>query len=156
MDKETDKITNPELDIDWLLKILSHRYPFFMIDRVLDLDPGKKIKALKNVTINEPYFQGHFPEKPIMPGVMVVESMAQAGAVLIHSSLNNPKKETFYLGGIDRARFRKPVRPGDQLIIDMEITRSRSRLYKVKGECLVCGEKVADGEFLAVMEKGVI
>lgn len=141
-------------NIDDLLNILDQKYPFLMLDRVIAIEPGKRIKALKNITFNEPYFQGHFPGKPIMPGVMIVEAMAQAGAVLIHDTLNN--KDRFYLGGIDKARFRKPVVPGDQLIIEIEIIRSRLKLYKIKGECFVCQKKVADGEFLAVMEKGVI
>ena len=146
---------NSLLGIDDLFKILNQRYPFLMIDKVLDVQ-GNKIRALKNVTVNEPYFQGHFPGKPVMPGVMIIEAMAQAGAVLVYLIKEEFKNETFYLGGINKARFRKPVKPGDQLIIEMEIIRSRSKLYIIKGESFVCGEKVADGEFMAVMEKGVI
>lgn len=142
------------IGIDELLKIMVHKYPFLMIDRILELEDGKCIKALKNVTINEPYFQGHFPDRPIMPGVLMIEAMAQAGAVLMYYSSDNKERDFFYLGGIDKARFRRPVRPGDQLIIEMEIIRKRSNVYKVKGECFVGAEKAADAEFMAVTEKG--
>ena len=143
------------LDIDELLKIMVQRYPFLMIDKVIEIEKGVRIKALKNVSYNEPYFQGHFPDKPVMPGVLIVEAMAQAGVVLINFSSENDD-EFFYLGGIDKARFRKPVRPGDQLIIEMSIVRKRSKVYIVSGECSVSGEKVAEGQFMAVMEKGTV
>ncbi|MGM0417626.1 MAG: 3-hydroxyacyl-ACP dehydratase FabZ [Thermodesulfobacteriota bacterium] len=143
------------LDIDELLKIMAHRYPFLMIDKVIEIEKGVRIKALKNVSYNEPYFQGHFPDKPVMPGVLIVEAMAQAGVVLINFSSDN-NDEFFYLGGIDKARFRKPVRPGDQLIIEMSIVRKRAKVHIVSGECSVSGEKVAEGQFMAVMEKGTI
>jgi len=143
------------LDIDELLKIMVQRYPFLMIDKVIEIEKGVRIKALKNVSYNEPYFQGHFPDKPVMPGVLIVEAMAQAGVVLINFSSENDD-EFFYLGGIDKARFRKPVRPGDQLIIEMSIVRKRSKVYIVSGECSVSDEKVAEGQFMAVMEKGTV
>jgi 3-hydroxyacyl-[acyl-carrier-protein] dehydratase len=143
------------LDIDDLLKIMVHRYPFLMIDKVIEIEKGVRIKALKNVSYNEPYFQGHFPDKPIMPGVLIVEAMAQAGAVLVNYS-SDYNDEFFYLGGIDKARFRKPVRPGDQIIIEMSIVRKKSKVYIVSGECSVSGEQVAEGQFMAVMEKGTI
>lgn len=144
------------LNIEDILKILGHRYPFLMLDKVIEIENGKRIKALKNVSYNEPYFQGHFPEKPVMPGVMILEAMAQAGAVLVHETNTENRDEFFFLGGVDKARFRKPVKPGDQLIIEMEVIRSRSKLYIVKGVCSVSGDKVAEGEFMAVMEKGVL
>lgn len=143
------------IGIDELLDIMVHKYPFLMIDRVLELEKGKRIRALKNITYNEPYFQGHFPDRPIMPGVLIIEAMAQAGAVLVYYSSETKEKDFFYLGGIDKARFRKPVRPGDQLIIEMEITRKKANVYKVKGECFVDGVVAAQGEFMAVTEKGV-
>ncbi|MGE4518083.1 MAG: 3-hydroxyacyl-ACP dehydratase FabZ [Desulfobacteraceae bacterium] len=141
------------LNIDEILGVMIHRYPFLMIDRILDLEPGRFIRGIKNVTFNEPYFQGHFPGKPVMPGVMILEAMAQTGAVLVNQSFGS-QDDFFYLGGIDNARFRKPVIPGDQLIIDMEILRKRSNAFRVKGECHVCDTKVCQAEFMAVMEKG--
>ncbi|MDY0131418.1 MAG: 3-hydroxyacyl-ACP dehydratase FabZ [Desulforegulaceae bacterium] len=141
------------LNIDEILRIMVHRYPFLMIDKVVEIDPGKTIKAIKNVTFNEPYFQGHFPEKPVMPGVMILEAMAQAGAILVNQSFGNPD-DFFYLGGIDNARFRKPVIPGDQLIIEMEILKKKLNAFKVRGECHVYDTKVCQAEFMAVMEKG--
>jgi beta-hydroxyacyl-ACP dehydratase FabZ len=141
------------LDITEILGILVHRYPFLMVDRILEIDPNKKIKGLKNVTFNEPCFQGHFPGKPVMPGVLILEAMAQTGAVLVNYSYGS-KEDFFYLGGIDKARFRKPVLPGDQLIIEMEILKKRASAFRVKGECFVSDVKVCSAEFMAVMEKG--
>ncbi|MCB9480455.1 MAG: 3-hydroxyacyl-ACP dehydratase FabZ [Desulfobacteraceae bacterium] len=141
------------LNIAEILGILLHRYPFLMVDKILEIDPGKKIKGLKNVTFNEPYFQGHFPGKPVMPGVMILEAMAQTGALLVNYSYG-ASDDFFYLGGIDGARFRKPVLPGDQLIIEMEILKKRASAFRVKGECYVSDVKVCNAEFMAVMEKG--
>ena len=108
------------MDIHQILKKLPHRYPFLMIDRVLELEKGKRIKALKNVTINEPFFTGHFPHRPVMPGVLMLEAMAQAAALLAFDALNtSPNDETvYYFAGIDGARFKRPVEPGDQLILE--------------------------------------
>jgi 3-hydroxyacyl-[acyl-carrier-protein] dehydratase len=141
------------LNIDEILRIMVHRYPFLMVDRILEIEKGKKIKGLKNVTFNEPFFQGHFPGRPVMPGVMILEAMAQTGAVLVNKSYGN-SDDFFYLGAIDNARFIKPVIPGDQLIIEMEIIRKRSNAFKVKGQCTVCDSKVCKAEFMAVMENG--
>ncbi len=142
------------LGIDELLKKMVHRYPFLMIDRILEMEKGKTIKALKNVTINEPFFQGHFPGKPVMPGVMITEAMAQAGVVLLYFSLEDRKNDFFYLGGMDNVRFRKAVKPGDQLIIEMKLVKQRSMVCVVKGKCFVDGSVAVEGEFLAVAEKG--
>jgi len=141
------------MDIDGIRKILKQRYPFLMVDRILEIETGKKIRALKNVTINEPFFQGHFPERPVMPGIMMIEAMAQSGALLLILSDEDRNGKDFFLGGADKVRFRKLVRPGDQLIIDVEFLRKRSSISKVKARCSVDGELVSEGEFMAVMEK---
>lgn len=138
------------IDIHGILRILPHRYPFVMIDRVLECEPGKRVVALRNVSINEPYFIGHFPGDPVMPGVLIVEAMAQAGAILAHESGTfDPAKHAVYFIGIDGVRFRRAVRPGDQLIIEVESLRSGSRVWKMRGVARVGGEVAAEGELMA-------
>ena len=140
-------------DILKIMELLPHRYPFLLVDRILELEKEKTIKALKNVTINEPFFQGHFPAEPIMPGVLIIEAMAQAGGVLGHSSI--PKKSgemLMYFMGIDKVKFRKPVLPGDQLILDVEILRQRKMTFKMKGRASVNNKIVAEAELLATLE----
>ncbi|AOY58672.1 FabZ: (3R)-hydroxymyristoyl-[acyl-carrier-protein] dehydratase [Desulfococcus multivorans] len=134
------------------MKFLPHRYPFILVDRILELEPGKRVKALKNVTINEPFFQGHFPRNPIMPGVLILEAMAQAGGVLVIESLPPEKHGSLvYFMGIDKARFRQPVVPGDQLIFDIEIIKSRGRAAKLAGVASVDGKRVAEAEVMATI-----
>ncbi|MBF0227018.1 MAG: 3-hydroxyacyl-ACP dehydratase FabZ [Desulfobacterales bacterium] len=140
-----------EYDIVKILNILPHRYPFIMIDRIIELVPGKKVIALKNVSINEPCFQGHFPENPIMPGVLMLEAMGQAGGILAHKTLNLEKDDLLYFIGIDKVRFRKPVFPGDQLIIELEILRQRGKVVKMKGSVKVDGKIAAEGEFMTAL-----
>ena len=132
------------MDIHQILKQLPHRYPFLLVDRVLAVEKGKSIKALKNVTINEPFFVGHFPHRPVMPGVLMLEAMAQAAALLAFDTLGvRPDDKTvYYFAGIDGARFKRPVEPGDQLIMDVELARQKSGIYKFKATALV-GEEVA-------------
>ena len=138
------------IDIHKILQILPHRYPFILVDRILDIVPGERITALKNVTINEPFFQGHFPGIPIMPGVLIVEAMAQAGGVLISESAKlDSMGALIYFMGIDKVRFRKPVEPGDQLILELEILKMRSKVAKMAGIAKVGDSLVAQGEFLA-------
>ena len=138
------------IDIHKILQILPHRYPFILVDRILDIVPGERITALKNVTINEPFFQGHFPGIPIMPGVLIVEAMAQAGGVLISESAKlDSMGALIYFMGIDKVRFRKPVEPGDQLILELKILKMRSKVAKMAGTAKVGDALVAQGEFLA-------
>ena len=138
------------IDIHKILQILPHRYPFILVDRILDIVPGERITALKNVTINEPFFPGHFPGIPIMPGVLIVEAMAQAGGVLISESAKlDSMGALIYFMGIDKVRFRKPVEPGDQLILELEILKMRSKVAKMAGRAKVGDSLVAQGEFLA-------
>lgn len=145
-------MTETLYDIQSILNFLPHRYPFVLVDRVIHLDPGKKITALKNVTINEPFFQGHFPENPIMPGVLIIEAMAQAGCVLwMVSAPEESHGNPVYFMGIDKVKFRKPVVPGDQLILEMEIIKSRAKVVKLSGLATVDGNRVAEAELLAAI-----
>jgi 3-hydroxyacyl-[acyl-carrier-protein] dehydratase len=132
------------MDIHKILEYLPHRYPFLMVDRVLDCDPGKSILALKNVTINEPFFPGHFPHHPVMPGVMIIEALAQAAAILTFSTEGHKADPNvlYYFVGIDNARFKKPVTPGDALHLDVSLTRHLKGLWKFHGKARV-GEAVA-------------
>ena len=132
------------MDILQILSLLPHRYPFLLIDRVLELNRKKKIVALKNVTINEPFFAGHFPENPIMPGVLTVEAMAQAGAVLLLSEFPDRNKKLVFFTGIERARFRRPVIPGDQLRIEVTVLAWRRIAGRMDGKVFVDGKLVAE------------
>jgi 3-hydroxyacyl-[acyl-carrier-protein] dehydratase len=138
------------LDIQAIMKLLPHRYPFIMIDRILELTPGEKVIALKNVTINEPFFQGHFPENPIMPGVLIIEAMGQAGAVLAAKSLEQePHGLLIYFMGMDKVKFRQPVTPGDQLIFEMKFLKQRRNVFKMSGTAYVDKKVVAQAELMA-------
>ncbi|MDP3606631.1 MAG: 3-hydroxyacyl-ACP dehydratase FabZ, partial [Polaromonas sp.] len=123
------------MDIHQILKQLPHRYPFLLVDRVLELEKGKRIKALKNVTMNEPFFTGHFPHRPVMPGVLMLEAMAQAAALLAFDmqGITPDEKTVYYFAGIDGARFKRPVEPGDQLILDVTLERLKAGVFKFKG-----------------------
>ncbi len=142
----------PFYDTQKILDILPHRYPFILVDRILACEPGKRIRGLKNVTINEPFFTGHFPDMPIMPGVLIVEAMAQTGGVLVLASIPDEQREKgvlVYFMGMDRVRFRKPVTPGDQLIFDVDMMNLRSRAAKIAATASVDGQVVAEAELLA-------
>jgi 3-hydroxyacyl-[acyl-carrier-protein] dehydratase len=145
-EKKADRV----LDIQGIMKLIPHRYPFIMIDRILELTLGEKIVALKNVTINEPFFQGHFPENPIMPGVLIVEAMAQAGAVLAAKSLDKEFHDSLiYFMGIDKVKFRKPVTPGDQVIFELKFLKLRTKVFKMAGIAYVDKKIVAEAELMA-------
>jgi UDP-3-O-[3-hydroxymyristoyl] N-acetylglucosamine deacetylase/3-hydroxyacyl-[acyl-carrier-protein] dehydratase len=137
------------LDSQAIEKILPHRYPFLLVDRIVDLIPGERVIGLKNVTMNEPFFTGHFPGHPIMPGVLIVEAMAQTGAILILDSIEEAEKKLAYFMSIDQVKFRKPVLPGDQLQIEVELIRSRASSYKMAGKAYVSGELVCEAELMA-------
>lgn len=139
------------LDIEAILRILPHRYPFLLIDRILDIEPGKHVVAIKNVTINEPFFPGHFPGHPIMPGVLVIEAMAQAGGVLLLNTIDNPEGKIAYFMGIDQARFRKPVRPGDQIRFELDMIKFRLKTCKMHGKAFVNNDMVAEAELMATV-----
>jgi 3-hydroxyacyl-[acyl-carrier-protein] dehydratase len=139
-------------DIRKIMELLPHRYPFILVDRIIELLPDERIVGLKNVTINEPFFQGHFPGTPVMPGVLIVEAMAQAGGVLVYASRSeeNPKGLVYFMG-IDKARFRKPVIPGDQLILEIMWTKRRANVCRMTGKATVAGTLVAEAEVMAMI-----
>lgn len=141
-----------QYDIQEIMNCLPHRYPFLLVDRILNLVPDQSVVAVKNVTFNEPFFQGHFPGVPIMPGVLILEALAQAGGVLAYaSSIAGIKGSLLYFTGIDKARFRKPVTPGDQLILEAKIIKVRSRIIRLSGIAKVNDKKVAEAELMAAM-----
>ena len=127
-------------DINWILSVLPHRYPILLVDRVLEMEPGRRIVALKNVSVNEPFFQGHFPAHPVVPGVLLVEGLAQAAGILLMHDVEERDSKLLYFTGIDRARFRRPVVPGDQVIYEVELLRKRSTFAKLQGRALVDGQ----------------
>ena len=135
---------NESIQISEIMEYLPHRYPFLLIDRIVDFDSGKSIVGLKNVTINEPFFQGHFPEHPIMPGVLILEAMAQAGGLLLMDTVENPQDKLVYFMSADKVKWRKPVVPGDQLKYEVKLGQSRPSVCKMKGIGLVDGEVVAE------------
>jgi 3-hydroxyacyl-[acyl-carrier-protein] dehydratase len=139
------------LNITEIMEILPHRYPMLLVDRVLEIEEGKRIVCIKNVTANEQFFQGHFPGAPVMPGVLIVEAMAQCGAVLVLRDIPDRAQKLFLFGGVDKARFRRPVVPGDQLRMEVEILAKRSNSVKIRGVATVDGEVVAEAEMLSVM-----
>jgi beta-hydroxyacyl-ACP dehydratase FabZ len=134
----------PVYGIIEIMKLLPHRYPFLLVDRITELEPGKRIVGLKNVTINEQFFQGHFPGMPVMPGVLIIESMAQVGGVLIYRELPEQNKKLIYFTGIENARFRRPVVPGDQLRIEIDVLNRRNNFGKMRGRASVEGKLVAE------------
>jgi 3-hydroxyacyl-[acyl-carrier-protein] dehydratase/UDP-3-O-[3-hydroxymyristoyl] N-acetylglucosamine deacetylase/3-hydroxyacyl-[acyl-carrier-protein] dehydratase len=139
------------ISIEAISKALPHRFPFLLIDRVIDLVPEKNIVALKNVTCNEQFFQGHFPEWKIMPGVLIIEAIAQAGAILLFHSIPNPESKFVVLSKVEKAKFKKMVTPGDQLRIEVEWIRLKGRICQMKGKGLVDGEVAAEGVIFAML-----
>ena len=142
------------MKIGEITKILPHRYPFLLVDRITSLEPGKRVKGIKNVTINEPFFQGHFRENPIMPGVLIIEAMAQIGVFLVFETAEKAQGKEIYLVGLDRVRFRRPVVPGDQILFDLEILRKSSKLVKARGMATVEGDRVAEAILTAMVRDG--
>jgi len=143
------------LDIHRILKKLPHRYPFLLIDRVVELDKGKRIKAIKNVTINEPFFSGHFPRRPVMPGVLMIEALAQAAALLSFESLGEQLDDdaVVYFVGIDGARFKRPVEPGDQLVLEAWMERAKAGIYKYKVRASVDGDTAVEAQLMCTVRK---
>ena len=137
----------PVLDIDEIKKILPHRYPFLLVDRILELEPGKRAVGIKNVTANEPFFQGHFPQRAVMPGVLIIEAMAQVGGVMI-LSVEEHKGKLAYLGTLDGVKFRRPIVPGDTLEMETELLRVRSNMGKVRCTARVGGQEVAVAQIM--------
>jgi 3-hydroxyacyl-[acyl-carrier-protein] dehydratase len=148
-------LTAPVLDIHKILKRLPHRYPFLLVDRVLEIEHGVRIKALKNVTINEPFFIGHFPVRPVMPGVLMLEALAQTSALLSFESMGTDPGDDMvvYFVGIDGARFKRPVEPGDQLILEATIERVKAGIYKYKTRASVDGQTAVEAELMCTMRK---
>ena len=144
------------LDINAILKQLPHRYPFLLVDRVLECHKGKSIRALKNVTYNEPFFPGHFPYRPVMPGVMIIEALAQTAGILafVTAGVVPDENTRFYFVGIDKARFRKPVEPGDQIILTATLERAMRGIWKFSTAALVDGAEVAHAEMMVAPESG--
>lgn len=140
------------VDIQEIMNLLPHRYPFLLVDRVVDYELGKWIKAIKNVTINEPFFNGHFPQRPVMPGVLILEAMAQASGILAFMTTGDDptSQNIFYFAAIDNVRFKRIVEPGDQLILDVEVVRAKREVVKVKGRALVGDEVACSAEWLCV------
>lgn len=143
------------MDIHQILKRLPHRYPILLVDKVLELEKGKRIRALKNVTINEHFFVGHFPQRPVMPGVLMLEALAQAAAVLGFEThdITPDDKTIYYFAGIDGVRFKRPVEPGDQLILDVSVARMRAGLWKFDAKALVGEEVAVEAELMVAIRK---
>ncbi|HTK49952.1 MAG TPA: UDP-3-O-acyl-N-acetylglucosamine deacetylase [Gemmatimonadaceae bacterium] len=139
------------LGIEEIMKVLPHRYPFLLVDRVLEIDPGKRIVGIKNVTINEPFFQGHFPGHPIMPGVLIIEAMAQVGGMLLMGAISDPEKKVVYFTSLNNVKWRRPVKPGDQLRFELELLQVRGMMCKMQGVSKVDGEVVAEAEMGAMV-----
>ena len=137
------------LNIEKILRILPHRYPFLLVDRVLELKKGQSIIAIKNVTYNESFFQGHFPDLKVMPGVLVIEAIAQAGGILLYHSIPDPANKLVFLSMIDKAKFRKPVVPGDQMRLEVEVMKLKNRICQIRGKACVGGEIAVEGEIMA-------
>ncbi|MFP4081702.1 MAG: 3-hydroxyacyl-ACP dehydratase FabZ [Candidatus Aminicenantes bacterium] len=138
-------------NIQKILNILPHRYPFLLVDRVLEIKKGQSIVAVKNVTYNEPFFQGHFPELKVMPGVLVVEAMAQAGGILLYHSIPDPTNKIVFLSKIDKAKFRMPVVPGDQIKLEVDILKLKNKICQIRGRAYVREENAAEAEILATV-----
>ncbi|MGB9713014.1 MAG: 3-hydroxyacyl-ACP dehydratase FabZ [Dissulfurimicrobium sp.] len=143
-------------DMDDIMSFLPHRYPFLLVDRILSLEPGKSITGLKNVTMNEPFFQGHFPGFPIMPGVLILEAMAQTGIIFAKASDQAGLNDKFVLfAGLDEVRFRRPVIPGDQLIMELTLLKHKASIWKMAGKATVGGELAVEAQLIASMSDGL-
>ena len=145
------------LDSEGIKKLLPHRYPFLLVDRIVDYEPGKRVVGVKNVTLNEPFFAGHFPGAPVMPGVLIVEAMAQTAGVMMLASLPDRETKLVFFTGIDGAKFRRPVVPGDQLRLELTVLKLRPRYIKLRGEAYVDGQLVAEAEISsALVDRSIV
>jgi 3-hydroxyacyl-[acyl-carrier-protein] dehydratase len=145
-------MTAPLINIEKIIKSLPHRYPLLLVDKVMSLEVNKKIVAIKNVTVNEPHFTGHFPDRPIMPGVLIIEAMAQAGALMVTCAPDfDPENKLVYFMSIDGVKFRKPVVPGDVLELHVEVVQNRGNVWKMAAVALVEGQKVTEAQFSAMI-----
>ncbi|HKW47785.1 MAG TPA: 3-hydroxyacyl-ACP dehydratase FabZ, partial [Gemmatimonadaceae bacterium] len=143
--------TSQIMEVEDIMKVLPHRYPFLLVDRILELDAGKRVVGVKNVTINEPFFQGHFPGHPIMPGVLIIEAMAQVGGMLLLGAIPDPQSKVVYFTSLNNVKFRRPVKPGDQLRCELDVLQVRGSMCKMQGVAKVDGEVVAEAEMGAIV-----
>ncbi len=139
------------IDLQGIMDLLPHRYPMLLVDRILDFEPREWIRGLKNVSFNEAVFQGHFPNRPVFPGVYIVEAMAQTGGCLLMREFEDRARKVIYFMGIDAVRFRKPVLPGDQMVMEVKVVQFKGRICKMRGEAFVDGQKVAEAEFMSML-----
>ena len=139
------------LDLQAIMGLLPHRYPILLVDRILDFERGQWIRGLKNISYNEQIFQGHFPKRPVFPGVFIVEAMAQTGGCLLLQEIEDRARKVIYFMGIDGVKFRKPVLPGDQLVMEVKVLQLKGRICKMRGEAFVEGQKVAEAEFMSML-----
>ena len=139
------------VDIQGIMDLLPHRYPILLVDRILDYEPGAWIRGVKNITIGEQVFLGHFPKRPVFPGVLIVEAMAQTGGCLVLQTTPDRANKLIYFMSIDKVKFRKPVVPGDQLIMEVKVLSDKGRIAKLRGEAFVDGQKVAEAEFMSML-----
>jgi beta-hydroxyacyl-ACP dehydratase FabZ len=139
------------IDLQGIMELLPHRYPLLLVDRILDFEPKEWIRGLKNVSFNEEVFQGHFPSRPVFPGVYIVEAMAQTGGCLLMREYEDRARKVIYFMGIDAVKFRKPVLPGDQLVMEVKVVQFKGRICKMRGEAFVGGQKVAEAEFMSML-----
>ena len=139
------------IDLQGIMDLLPHRYPLLLVDRILDFEPKTWIRGIKNISFNEQIFQGHFPSRPVFPGVYIVEAMAQTGGCLLMREYEDRARKVIYFMGIDAVRFRKPVLPGDQLVMEVKVLQFKGRICKMRGEAFVAGQKVAEAEFMSML-----
>jgi UDP-3-O-[3-hydroxymyristoyl] N-acetylglucosamine deacetylase/3-hydroxyacyl-[acyl-carrier-protein] dehydratase len=142
---------NRIIEVDEIMRVLPHRYPFLLVDRILEIEPGKRVVGVKNVTINEPFFQGHFPGHPIMPGVLIIEAMAQVGGMLLLGAVPDPQSKIVYFTSLNNVKWRRPVKPGDQLRFELDMLQVRGLMCKMRGVAKVDGEIVAEAEMGAMV-----
>ena len=148
---ETSALASKTIDILGIQKLLPHRYPILLVDRILDYERGNWIRGIKNISMGEQVFQGHFPKQPVFPGVLIVEAMAQTAGCLVTLDIPNPEEKIMYFMSIDGVKFRKPVVPGDQLVMDIKILTIKRNIAKMRGEAFVDGNKVAEAEFMSMV-----